>query len=181
MLSDIKYRILNSSDAESYRQIRLECLKNCPDNFGSLYEDEINAAALKFDKTILQEGSTDFLLGAFDKNTLIGICGYMQEQRMKTKHNGEISHMYVMPAYGGSGIGTSLLKLTLERAFSDADLKQITLGVVHTNTGAINIYKNNGFVQYGILEDYFKQDVGFGSLVLMVLTREDWHNRYKHA
>ncbi len=174
MSADIKYRILKSGDAGSYRQIRLECLQNYPDNFGTLYEDEINSASLKFDKAILNEDCADFLFGAFDNETLVGICGYMQENRKKTKHNGEISHMYIRPGYDRKGIATRLLHLTMERAFSDADLKQITLGVVHTNDNAINLYKKNGFYQYGVLENCFYQGDGYSSLILMVITREVW-------
>ena len=62
---EITYRNLNFTDKEKYREIRLECLKNYPQNFGTLYEDEINSNSLKFDKVILQNHETDFLFGAF--------------------------------------------------------------------------------------------------------------------
>ncbi len=174
MSDNIEYRVLRSGDAASYRQIRLECLKHFPDYFGTLYEDEINAVSLKFDKILSNENSVDFLLGAFDNDSLVGICGYTQEKRKKTKHNGEISQMYVRPDYGRKGIAARLLQLTMDKAFSDSGLQQIILGVVHTNYSAIDLYRKNGFMQYGVLENYFRQNDVYSSLIQMAITREVW-------
>ena len=168
---EITYRILNFTDKEKYRTIRLECLKNHPQNFGTLYEDEINSNSLKFDNIISQNHETDFLLGAFIEEKLIGICGNIQEDRVKTKHISEISQMYVSPEFGGNGIATKLLNLTIEKVFSPNLVEQIILGVVKSNTQAIKLYEKAGFVQYGILENYYKLKNNFETMVFMVLTR----------
>jgi ribosomal protein S18 acetylase RimI-like enzyme len=171
MNSVIKYRVLTSEDREKYRQIRLECLKNYPQNFGTLYEDEINSSSLKFDNIISQNDSADFLFGAFINEKLVGICGNIQEDRIKTRHIAEISHVYVSPDFGKKGIATNLLKLTLEKVFSNNIVEQIILGVVKSNTQAIEIYQKAGFKQYGILENYYKFNDSYETLVLMNLTR----------
>jgi RimJ/RimL family protein N-acetyltransferase len=168
----IKYKPLSLENLVAYRQIRLECLKNHPENFGSLYEDELHSKELKFDKIIAQNDGTDFLMGAFENGNLVGICGYIQEKRIKTKHSGDISHMYVKTEFGGKGIATQLLKKSIEQAFLDKEIEQITLGVVNSNEQALHVYRKIGFVQYGVLEKYYKYQNVYQSLVLMVLTRD---------
>jgi RimJ/RimL family protein N-acetyltransferase len=171
---NIHYKVLTAAYLTDYKTIRLECLKNYPKNFGSLYEDEKVSAALKFDKIIAEDNGTDFLYGAFDGENLIGICGNIQENRIKTKHNAEISHMFVKREYGGKGIATTLLRLTVEKVFLNSIVEQIMLGVVESNVPAKKIYQSAGFVQYGLFQNYYKFDNQYESLVLMILKRESY-------
>jgi RimJ/RimL family protein N-acetyltransferase len=166
-----KYNILTAQHVAHYRKIRMECLKNYTKNFGTLYEDEVNAASLKFDSILANGHNTDFLYGAFDNETLIGICGYIQERRTKTKHIGEISQMYISPAYSGKGIATELLKLVTNKAFANSETEQIILAVTKSNMAAIKLYQKSGFVQYGVLENYMKHNNEYQSQVFMVLKR----------
>ncbi len=172
MNSIIEFRILTSDDKEQYRRIRLECLKNYPQNFGSVYENEVVSTALKFDKIIAEENSNDFLLGAFNNGNLVGICGNIQEKGTKTAHISEISHVYVSPGFGNKRIATNLLKYTIEKVFANKGIEQIILGVVSTNIQAIKIYQTAGFTQYGLLENYYKFNDKYESLVLMILMRD---------
>jgi ribosomal protein S18 acetylase RimI-like enzyme len=136
-----------------------------------LYEEELENDSLKFDKIIVQNGTIDFLMGAFDKEILIGICGYIQEKRTKTRHQGEISQMYVSPSYHGKGIAKELLKLTISKAFSDSNLEFITLGVVRSNAPAIDLYQKHGFKQYGVLPNYYKNGDSYEDMVFMKLDK----------
>lgn len=172
--NNINYRILNDTDINSYKKIRLDCLKNYPQNFGTLYEEEINSASFKFEKILSTNTENDFLFGAFETLQLTGICGFIQEKRLKTKHIGEISQMYVMPEHGKKGIAKQLLHLTIERAFSNTHLEQITLGVVNSNNLALSLYEKTGFVQYGFIENYYKHNNNYEAMVLMALTRNSF-------
>jgi ribosomal protein S18 acetylase RimI-like enzyme len=171
MDSTIEYSVLTSIDKEQYRRIRLECLKNYLQNFGSVYENEVVSTALKFDKIIAIQNSNDFLLGAFDNGNLVGICGNIQEKRIKTAHISEISHVYVSPAFSNKGIAKNLLKLTIEKVFANKAIEQIILGVVASNFQAIKLYQNAGFRQYGLLENYYKSNDNYESMVLMILKK----------
>jgi RimJ/RimL family protein N-acetyltransferase len=174
----IDYRILTFEDRDKYRQIRLECLKNYPQNFGSLYENESLSDTLKFDTIISQGDSTDFLYGAFDNQKLVATCGNIQEKRIKTKHISEISHVYVSPEYGSKGIATELLSLTIEKVFSNTEVEQIMLGVVASNLHAISLYEKSGFIKYGVLENYYKFNDEYEALVHMVLTRQTFKKKH---
>jgi RimJ/RimL family protein N-acetyltransferase len=169
---NITYKTLSAVHLDKYRAIRLECLKNYPHNFGSLYEDELQSSQLKFDKIITENNDTDFLYGAFDEENLVGICGCIKENRVKTKHTAEISHMYLKKEYGGKGVATELLKLSIKKIFSNLVTEQIILGVVASNLQAIKLYKAIGYEQYGFFENYYKFDNKYESLVMMILRRK---------
>lgn len=171
-MTKINYRLLEAHDLDNYRHLRLECLKHHPDNFGTTYEEELNAKALKFDKALIEKHPHDFLFGAFENDLLIGICGFVQQPRVKTKHMGEVIQMYVNASYSGQGIGSRLLKLTVAKAFENPLIDQVLLSVIFSNEKAVTTYKNIGFVQYGKLENYFKQEPNSWTQLFMVLTRE---------
>lgn len=170
----MEFRILTVDDINLYREIRLDCLQNYPNNFGTLFENEVKAKTLKFDKVLRQESSQSFLYGAFKKEKLIGICGFTREDRIKTNHRGEINQMYVRNEFAGQGIGTRLLKFTIDKAFADEKLELIELGVVNNNEKAIKIYSNFGFVKFGHLEKYFKYNNKYWAFTFMALTKENY-------
>ena len=166
----ISYRLLTSQDYSLYRKIRLSCLKNFPDNFGTTYEEESDQEI----KNFASPESNYFIYGAFDDDELIGICAFFREQRLKTRHRGDIRQVYIDPAYSGLGIARALLKITIEKAFEEKEIEQITLSVVSENQKAVSLYKQFGFVQYGFIEDYFKKDDLSTSQIFMILTRKNY-------
>jgi ribosomal protein S18 acetylase RimI-like enzyme len=176
MNSNIDYRILESKNLNEYKEIRFECLKNNAENFGILYEEEINSKSLKFDKIITEKNGIDFLLGAFENENLIGICGFIQQKKIKTRHIGEISQMYVKPEFNRKGIATGLIKLAIEKVFNN-NVEQIILGVINSNVKALNLYLKMGFIQYGFIENYFKQNENYEAMKFMVLTKEKFENK----
>lgn len=171
MTENIVYRKVRENEMEQYHKIRLDCLKNYPQNFGTLYDEEKKSSSFKFDKIITQQLATDFLMGAFANERLVGICGFMQEKREKTKHIGEISGMYVMTEFSKQKIGAKLLNITTHTAFQNPDLEQIILAVAEKNHSAQSLYKKNGFEVYGQLKNYFKENGEYETQVFMTLIR----------
>lgn len=156
-MQEIHYRQLLPSDHDEYRRVRLSCLQQYPDNFGSTYEEEQNAGSLKLSKAINEPDDHNFVFGAFDAaGQLIGICGFVSEPRLKTQHRGEIVQMFVEPAYNGQGAGKELLQRCIVKAFANDRTEQIILSAVASNQKAVALYKQVGFVEYGRLENYFK-------------------------
>ncbi|MFT3909051.1 MAG: GNAT family N-acetyltransferase [Ferruginibacter sp.] len=172
----INFRLLTAADIESYRQLRLACLKNYPDNFGTTYEEALLDGSSKFSKILATNNGNDFMFGAFSNDTLIGICGFIQQGRSKTNHHGEIVQMYVDPSFAGKGTGTTLLKHTIEKAFENKAIDQVLLSVVYSNEKAVATYKKIGFAEYGKLENYFKEDGRSWTQLFMVLLRECYTN-----
>jgi ribosomal protein S18 acetylase RimI-like enzyme len=64
-----------------------------------------------------------------------------------------------------------LLKLSIEKIFSNVITEQIILAVVASNLQAIKLYKEIGFEQYGFFENYYKFDNKYESLVMMILKK----------
>lgn len=177
MTEKIIYRKVKINEIEQYHEVRLDCLKNYPQNFGTIYEEEKNSSGFKFDNIITQQSPTDFLMGAFSNEKLIGICGFIQEKRAKTKHIGDISGMYVMSEYSNQKIGSMLLNVTIQTAFENSILEQITLAVAERNETAKNLYLKFGFTEYGRHKNYFKDNEEYETQILMTLTREEYSSK----
>jgi RimJ/RimL family protein N-acetyltransferase len=168
----ISFRRLLPEDSSAYREARLECLRTFPDNFGSTWEEENKLATLKFEHVIRDTRSDSFMMGAFDGDRLIGLCGFNRGDRKKTRHRGEIIHMYVRKEYGNRQIGTSLLRSTIEAAFENPEIEQISLSVVHQNEQANKVYDRVGFVEYGRIPHYFKSGERYWDQRFMIIYRE---------
>lgn len=169
---NITYRILQPADAPAYRQLRLEALKLHPANFGSTYEDESNKPRLAFETYIQQQVPGKFIAGAFDDDTLIGICGFVREDAKKTHHRGSIIQMYVRQQYSGRGCGLALLQATVQHAFILPGVEQLVLGVVTANISAVKTYEKAGFKTIGVWPGYFKEaDGNYLDEQLMILNR----------
>lgn len=173
-MSQISFRLLHLADLESYRRIRLECLTTYPDLFGDSYEEELSGVSDKIHKALSAYDGASFLFGAFFDKILVGICGFLQEGRAKTNHRGNLVQVYVDPSFSGQGIGSKLLKLTIANAFDNRLIDQILLSVVLTNNNAVMLYKKLGFVQYGVIENYFKHGDRSWAQLFMVLTRKNY-------
>ncbi len=176
-ITDPIYRVLNKDEFDKYRDIWLECLKTFPDNFGPSYEEESENTTLKFSHVFNDSGTNDFVFGAFSKDELVGICGFITERMKKTKHRGHITQMFVRNKFSGQGIGGKLLEESVKKAFSNSMIEQITLTVVSTNDRAIATYKKHGFKQYGVLENCIKNETGYIADLFFVLSRTDHQKR----
>ncbi|AJQ62431.1 acetyltransferase (plasmid) [Bacillus thuringiensis serovar morrisoni str. 4AA1] len=163
-------RLLNDSDAQVYREVRLHALKNDPDAFGSSYEQE-ETKPLGHIIERIHHTKDQFTLGCFDdSNKLVGIVNFSRENRLKTAHKGNIYGMYVEPQFRGRGLGKALLLALIERATKECEgLEQIHLTVVSNNKSAKRLYVSLGFEVYGIEPHALKFDEQYFDEELMIL------------
>lgn len=174
----IDYRQLQIEDFESYRLIRLECLRDFPENFGSSYEEEAGILQTKFPR-LIADPENCFMFGAFDENILAGIVGFKRDERRKSKHKGEIVQMYVSPKYAGLKIGAGLLQRIIETAFNLTGIEQLELGVVSNNLRAIKLYETFGFKSFGVHHNCFKEGERYWHKQLMILSKTDYQFQSK--
>jgi ribosomal protein S18 acetylase RimI-like enzyme len=162
-------RPLTESDAEIYRVLRLQSLRESPHAFTSSAEEfgqrTLDSIAQQF------RAAENFTLGAFEDNQLAGMVGFYRETALKLRHKGYIVSMYVRPDYRSRGMARALLVKAIERVRRLPDLKQLLLGVVVTQTTAKGLYESLGFEVYGrepravkIGSDYFDEEL----MVLML-------------
>jgi ribosomal protein S18 acetylase RimI-like enzyme len=175
-MQQIIFRQLIPTDHDEYKRVRLESLKQYPDNFGTTYEEELHSGYLKLDDAIKFPGDNKFAFGAFSpEEKLIGICGFIAETRSKARHRGEITQMYVENQYTRRGIGGILLQLVINKAFDNKQIEQITLGVVYSNENAVKLYKQLGFIEYGRLENYFRSGTQYFTQSFLSLAKKAGH------
>lgn len=142
------YRRLTADDSKAYRAIRLESLKAFPESFGSSYEEQSQLPKLMFEKALEQPSDERFLIGAFDQNELVGICGFIPftfDEFSDLSKAGTIIQMYVRTAYSRRKIGLHLINATIDEAFKLPGIDQIALGVRAGNLSAIRVYEQAGF------------------------------------
>jgi len=167
----ITYRKVLPTECELYRAIRLESLKEYPNSYGSVYAEQMVKAKLGFESNIENQDRKQFIIGAFDGDKLIGICGFYGMDDERFKHQGELIQMYVKANYQGCQIGFNLLEATVKEAFLLEELKQIELGVFSSSPAALRIYQKAGFEEFGLQKDCLKTAEGFFHLHLMMKCR----------
>src|SRR6186713_2145191 len=110
-------RKLQPHESGSYREVRLACLKNVHQYFGSTYEEEVLNPKFMFETFIESDSPDHVMFGAFDQERLIGIAGFNRMARKRAMHRGEIVQVYVDPNYRGQSIGEKLIHQALDYAF----------------------------------------------------------------
>ena len=141
-------RKLTIQDVESFISFRAEGLKNTPEAFGESLK-EFNQKSLESIKSTFPNSNTNFLVGMFDEQKLVGVVGFFQNRSEKMKHKAGIWGMFVTPSYRKQGIARKLMEFAIEKGKEIVEVKQISLGVVSTNIAAKELYKSLGFVSYG--------------------------------
>jgi RimJ/RimL family protein N-acetyltransferase len=141
----VTIRPLDAADAPVFHQLRLCALRDHPDAFGRAPEEmepvEVWAERLRVDAG----PDVDFVLGAFDGDTLVGVAGCRRERWVKHRHMAIIWGMYVAPAQRGTGLGRRLLMAAVDRARTWPSLESLWLDVTTTNRGARALYASCGF------------------------------------
>jgi RimJ/RimL family protein N-acetyltransferase len=168
---EISFRKLLPHESQIYREIRLECLKNFPDWFGSTYDEQILLPKLAGEITIEEAKPEKFILGAFADKSLIGICGFTKETRKKTRHRAEITQVYLKPDFQSKKIGQQMILAMVTEAFANPEVEQLELGVETNNHPAIRVYEKAGFERFGHIKNYFKNAGKYFDEYLMVLYR----------
>jgi ribosomal protein S18 acetylase RimI-like enzyme len=126
----------------------LESLKTHPESFGSSYQEQVRLPKLMFEKALEVPEDERFVMGAYDRPSLIGICGFVPGVNRNfpgLSHAGTVIQMYVKPAYRGRHIGLSLVKALADEAFDLPNIDKLVLGVREENKAAIRVYERAGF------------------------------------
>ncbi|HXC47469.1 MAG TPA: GNAT family N-acetyltransferase [Candidatus Sulfotelmatobacter sp.] len=159
----IQIRQLTPSDAESFRELRLEGLRLNPEAFGSTHEFEKDQPLTRY--TGWLTNSTVF--GAYEISHLIGTASFTQLSGQKDSHKGLLRAMYVRPTHRRTGAGRQLVQAIIELARQKVE--QVHLSVVSTNQPALRLYQSLGFRQYGLEKNALKHNDLYSDEILMSL------------
>jgi RimJ/RimL family protein N-acetyltransferase len=173
---EIEIRKILPNEFNSYREIRLQCLKKFPIYFTSNYQDEKTKEKLFFQSYIENSDANNFVVGAFHKNSLVGISGFKRYARKKIDHRGIIIQVYVNPEYQGKKIGQKIIKSTLDEAFKLNGIEQVEIDVITSNENAEKIYTKIGFEEYGIQKNFLKIDDTYYDHKMMMIFKHQYIN-----
>ena len=161
--TELQIRQLTPSDAESFRELRLEGLRLSPEAFGGTYDFEKDQPLTRY--TGWLTNSTVF--GAFQNSQLIGTASFTQLSGLKDAHKGLLRAMYVLPTHRRSGAGRQLVQAVI--ATARQKVEQVQLSVVSDNQPAIRLYQTLGFRQYGLEKNALKHNGQYSDEILMSL------------
>lgn len=95
------------------------------------------------------------LIAEYD-NKIIGNIDLAGNRRKIMEHTAVIG-MGMLKEWRNSGLGTALLKATIEWAKQNPILELIWLQVYTENELALNLYRKMGFEENGIIKNFFKR------------------------
>jgi UDP-4-amino-4,6-dideoxy-N-acetyl-beta-L-altrosamine N-acetyltransferase len=126
----------------------------------------------------LQDGSREiFIALSKEAQKPIGMIGIYQIDHRN--HHAEIGSTLVGdPAMWGKGIGTEMISMMLDYAFTDLGLHRIYAYALASNTGSIRAKQKCGFQVEGILREAFYGQGSFQDIILVGITRGDWQNQH---
>lgn len=159
----MKIRSLTAEDWETWKQFRLEALKNSPESFGSSFEEELHWQDSEFQDRINKNN----IFGAFIDGILAASAGFYSLKAQKTKHRGVIWGIYTKPEYREQGLASVLMQAII--TFAKAQVIQLHLSCATNNLSAIKFYNKHGFKIYGTEPRALKIDDTFFDEHLMIL------------
>ena len=146
MSSIVAVRSLTPSDAQAFRDLRLEALKSSPEAFGSSYEEEVSLPLEAIEARIPAAGP-NAIFGAFAGESLIGMAGFAVYERIKASHKGVMWGVYVKPDWRGGRVGKALVQRVIDHASRHVIMLEAAVGL--TNENARRTYHGLGFKAYG--------------------------------
>ena len=137
-------RRLGTSDAGSYRELRLEGLKTNPEAFGASLDDEAGKPLPWFEDRL----ENNIVFGGYTSGaTLDGVVGLRVPTAAKLSHKGMLWGMFVRPNARGIGLAKNLAEHVIEHA--EGVVEEVLLTVGASNVAAVRLYKGLGFEEYG--------------------------------
>jgi RimJ/RimL family protein N-acetyltransferase len=160
----ITLRRLKADDVASYREIRLEGLKNHPEAFSASWEDEAGRPASWW----MERLQTNAVFGAsIDHSSLLGVAGLRLHDWAKLRHKAILWGVYIRPQARRTGLAASLVRQIVEQA--RPLVEEIGVTVVASNTVACRLYSAAGFKPYGLERRALKIGHEYYDEVLMAL------------
>jgi len=150
-MSELEIKILTPENWELYKSARLKSLRESPDSFGSIYDQEAVLSDAEWKSRLdLKFRDVDALpLIAEIEGHPVGIAwAFIHKPNLQVAH---IYQMWVSPELRGKGIAKSLLHKIKAWALGRG-CSLMALGVTTSNEAAVNLYRTFGFVAAGQLE-----------------------------
>ena len=145
----ITIRPAQDEDVASYRDLRLEALRNHPVAFSADYDANKRQPPAYWEGRLRELGDGGMLYFATHEGRLIGMCGVYRGNSPKTQHSAFIVSVYIQPEWRGLGLAETLIEACLAWGRTHG-VSIAKLGVSTDNIAAIHCYVRCGFQVYGV-------------------------------
>ena len=171
-LRDGRTLLLRSLNARDAQEALCLCRRTAGETMNMMrYEDEWTLTPEQEREAIVkaENDPRSLLLGAFVDGRLVGMSSLRPVHPADRARHRAGFGISILRAYWGKGIGTAMLRTTIDMAKTRA-LEQIELDVVSTNEAAIRLYRRMGFVEFGRHPRMMKyRDGTYADTLLMAL------------
>jgi ribosomal protein S18 acetylase RimI-like enzyme len=146
----VEIRLFTEQDAQTLWDLRMLALETDRWSFVDS-PDELRAISVEeFVTRLRSDHAENFIVGAFEQRTALGMVGCYQEVPLKRRHKAWIWGVFVKPAARGRGIARSLLQAAIEHAKTIDGLEMILLTVSVDQPAPRKLYESLGFRSIGI-------------------------------
>ena len=150
-------------DAEDYRALRFESLREDPLGYASALEDEADHPIGWFAEML---GRNAVFVAKGEGGEWAGMLGFRVDGMHRRRHVGYIWGMYVRRPQRGRGLGAALMAAAMAHAQTRVSIIQLAVGAA--NKGAIGLYERSGFSIYGTeIGTLMREGVAFDSHLMV--------------
>ena len=146
----MEIRLFTEQDAQALWDLRVLALETDPWSFVDSPEELRAISAEEFAARLRADHAENFIVGAFEHDSAVGMVGCYQEVPLKRRHKAWIWGVFVTPSARGRGIAKSLMRAAIQRAKSITGLEMLLLTVGVGQPVPRKLYESLGFRSFGI-------------------------------
>ncbi len=162
--------VLTDLNAPQYKAVMLHAYENAADAFTSTPEERASEPDAWWVRRVADPQGMTIAFGAIEGTDLVGTVALEFSAKPKTRHKALVVGMYVLPAWRSKGVGRGLLQAAIGHCVARGDIVAVQLEVTEGNEPAARLYRDLGFVQYGLEPMAVLTPSGFKSKVHMWLS-----------
>jgi ribosomal protein S18 acetylase RimI-like enzyme len=148
--SPVEIRLFTEQDAQTLWNLRMLALETDPWSFVESPEELRAISVDEYATRLRANNAANFVVGAFEQQTPLGMAGFYQESAIKRRHKGWIWGVFVKQDARGRGVARSLMAEAIKRAKFIPDLEMILLTVSVDQPAPRKLYQSLGFRSIGI-------------------------------
>jgi ribosomal protein S18 acetylase RimI-like enzyme len=146
----MEIRLFTEQDAQTLWDLRMQALETDPWSFVDSPEELRTISVEQFATRLRAEDAENFIVGAFERDSAVGMVGCYQEVPLKRRHKAWIWGVFVAPAARGHGIARSLMQAAIARAKAIDGIEMVMLTVAVDQPAPRKLYESLGFRSIGV-------------------------------
>jgi ribosomal protein S18 acetylase RimI-like enzyme len=143
-------RLFTAQDAQALWNLRMLALETDPWSFVDSPEELRAISVQEFATRLRADHAENFIVGAFEQQTAVGMVGCYQEVPLKRRHKAWIWGVFVKPAARGRGIAKLLMEAAIERTKTIGGIEMVMLTVSVDQPAPRKLYESLGFRSIGV-------------------------------